>query len=88
MNIEQIKKQRSELIEKLKQGTITVKFNKLNGEFREMTCTLQESLLPEPAKVQSKQNNKEPKPETLSVWDVNAKGWRAFRIEKIIEVTR
>ena len=29
----------------LKKGKLVVKFNKLNGDYREMTCTLQESVL-------------------------------------------
>ena len=40
---------REDLTNRLKKGKLVVKFNKLNGDYREMTCTLQESVLP-PAK--------------------------------------
>ena len=36
---------REDLTNRLKKGKLVVKFNKLNGDYREMTCTLQESVL-------------------------------------------
>jgi len=89
MVTEEIKKQRQQLVEKLKQQTLVVKFNKLNGDFREMTCTLQEELLPPVLKETSSSDKKvkEINHEVLSVWDLNAKGWRSFRVDRIVEVT-
>lgn len=89
MVTEEIKKQREQLVEKLKQQTLVVKFNKLNGDFREMTCTLQEELLPPTEKTIPLSNKKikETNHEVLSVWDLNAKGWRSFRVDRIVEVT-
>ena len=36
---------REDLTNFSKKGKLVVKFNKLNGDYREMTCTLQESVL-------------------------------------------
>ena len=86
-NIE-IESIRQDLTERLKQGKLVVKINKLNGDFREMTCTLQEDILP-PAKKEDPLSQKKIRninPEVLSVWDTKANGWRGFRIDRIIEV--
>lgn len=86
-NIE-IESIRQDLTERLKKGKLVVKFNKLNGDFREMTCTLQEDILP-PAKKEDPLSQKKIRninPEVLSVWDTKANGWRGFRIDRIIEV--
>jgi len=89
MVTEEIKKQREQLVERLKQQTVVIKFNKINGDFREMTCTLQEALLPPTEKTVPVSNKKirEINHEVLSVWDLNAKGWRSFRVDRIVEVT-
>ena len=79
---------REDLTNRLKKGKLVVKFNKLNGDYREMTCTLQESILP-PAKKEDPLSQKKIRninPEVLSVWDTKANGWRGFRIDRIIDV--
>lgn len=71
---------RDEMIELLKQGTCEVTFNKINGDERVMTCTLHESQLPE----QTSTGNVRPINEhVISAWDVNAAGWRSFRVENV-----
>jgi len=71
----------------LKDDTVVVTFTKKNGDERVMTCTLQESELPprvvkEDAETKPKKENLE----VLSVYDVNAKGWRSFRLDSIKSV--
>ncbi len=70
----------------LKQCVAEVVFDKVDGERRKMHCTLQARYLPE-----EYQNTPDtPPPETesnaLAVWDVNAKGWRSFRIDRVLSV--
>lgn len=67
----------------------TIVFRKINGDIREMLCTLDPTIVP-PA---PKDNNKvtprpsAPKPPNLiSVWDINASGWRSFYVDSIIEI--
>jgi hypothetical protein len=59
---------------------ITVDFEKVNGEFRSMTCTLQESQLPPPI---NKSTQKTANPEVCTVWDCNQQAWRSFRWDRI-----
>jgi hypothetical protein len=63
---------------------VTVDFEKVNGEFRSMTCTLQESQLP-PAV--NKTTQKKVNPEVCVVWDCNQKAWRSFRWDRIKRIT-
>ena len=75
-------------IAKLVKGEVVVTFNKINGDKRVMTCTLQEGIVPEatnkdPASQKKVQKINE---EVQVVWDVNAKGWRSFRWANVTEV--
>ena len=75
----------------LKEGVAEVTFTKKDGDQRIMTCTLDNTLLPvvelvegvEPKtpRVLKNPNN------TLSVYDINAKGWRSFVVENVTAVT-
>ena len=67
----------------LRQQEMTVDFEKTNGEFRSMTCTLQESRLP-PAI--NKTTQKKANPEVCVVWDCNQNAWRSFRWDRIKQI--
>jgi|SRR6056300_277092 len=69
----------------LEQNVIVVDFNKLNGDKRVMTCTLREDMKPRATKddAMSQKKVREVSDAVVSVWDVNAKGWRSFRYERI-----
>jgi hypothetical protein len=69
----------------LEQNVLTVDFTKLNGDKRVMTCTLREDMKPAATKVDplSQKKVREVSDAVVSVWDVNAKGWRSFRYERI-----
>jgi hypothetical protein len=80
--------EQDQVIQKLREGEVTVTFTKVNGDKQVMTCTLQESVLP-PAKKDDPLTQKkvrEINPEVCSVWDVNANGWRSFRWENVVSV--
>ena len=64
----------------LQREEITVDFEKVNGEFRSMTCTLNEAKLP-PAV--NKTTQKKANPEVCTVWDCNQNAWRSFRWDRI-----
>jgi hypothetical protein len=73
-------------LSELKQSICEVTFTKVNGDTRVMTCTLQKDMIPQATK-------KDPLTETkvreinenfISVWDINAKGWRGFRVANVI----
>ena len=75
-------------IAKLVKGEVVVTFNKINGDKRVMTCTLQEGVVPKATKKDPASQKKVQKinEEVQVVWDVNAKGWRSFRWANVTEV--
>ena len=69
----------------LEQNVVVVDFTKLNGDKRVMTCTLREDIKPAAIKADPMSQTKvrEVSDAVVSVWDVNAKGWRSFRYDRI-----
>lgn len=65
----------------------TISFTKVNGELREMPCTLRKDLLP-PAPVTESTDKAERKrsDNSLSVWCVDANGWRSFRYDSVTRI--
>lgn len=80
-------KDRNEILNALRKGDVVVEFTKVNGDYRKMICTLNESVLPPATKDDSVTQKKvrEVNPEVCVVYDVNAKGWRSFRWDSVIE---
>lgn len=77
------------VLNQLKNSVVEVTFNKLNGDKRVMTCTLVESYLP-PAKKDDPMSQKkvrEINTNAISVWDVNANGWRSFRLDRVTNIS-
>lgn len=76
---------REKLIERLICSVVEVTFTKLNGDRRVMECTLMPHILPKPKKTDplTQKKVREVDPRVISVWDVNAGGWRAFRYERV-----
>lgn len=66
----------------LKNAVLTVTFNKMDGTERVMRCTLKDTLLPEEYRGKGTLLT-EQSPLTMTVWDVDASGWRSFRLENI-----
>lgn len=84
---EDVRKQiRTKMIEELQLGEKVVTFTKVNGEKRVMTCTLDASIIPVATKEDplSQKKVRSVSDEVLPVWDVNAKGWRSFRIDSVV----
>lgn len=79
---------RDELLSKLKERVLEVTFIKLNGDRRVMTCTLLPEFLPAAKSDDplSQKRIREINPEVVSVWDLNANGWRSFRYELVENV--
>ena len=79
---------REHIVDRLKQGLLEVTFNKVNGDERVMTCTLQEGVIPAATKKDplSLKKVREVNPEVVSVWDTNATGWRSFRVANVTNV--
>ena len=69
----------------LEQNVLVVDFNKISGDKRVMTCTLREDMKPPATKTDTMSQKKvrEMSDAVVNVWDVNAKGWRSFRYDRV-----
>lgn len=71
----------------LSNGVHTIVFRKVNGDIREMSCTLDRSIVPPAPKDKASARMARPlTPGLVSAWDVNANGWRSFYVDSIIEI--
>jgi hypothetical protein len=74
--------------EALKNGVVEITFNKLNGDKRVMTCTLNENIVP-PATKEDPLTQKKVRAvneEVQVVYDVEKEGWRSFRWDSLVGV--
>jgi hypothetical protein len=62
-----------------------VTFTKVDGTVRSMPCTLRPTALPVQVVTES-DKTKVYKPETLSVWCLDAKAWRSFRVANVTKI--
>jgi len=79
------KYERDKLLEDLKMNVLSVFFTKVNGEKREMRCTLMPMYLP-PNYVPEHLDEEHKKPgheNVIACWDVLNAGWRSFRIDNV-----
>ena len=77
---------RNWIVSHLRAGPVTVTFNKKDGAERVMTCSLQPELLP-PAPVKESTTVKKENNNIISVYDLNAQGWRSFIVKNVTNVT-
>ena len=80
-------KARTWIRDMLKSGPGTVTFLKKNGEERNMLCTLDEKLIPVehlPKPLAEGQEPRKRSDDSLSVWDLNANGWRSFIYRNVL----
>lgn len=79
---------RDGLIDMLRHNIVTVTFTKVNGDERVMQCTLQANYIPNaPSQngelvIETKTNSN-----TVSAWDINANGWRSFRVASVKNIS-
>jgi hypothetical protein len=83
---------RDALIELLSHNVITVKFVKVDGTLRSMTCTLLPEYLPSAVTSNGKillteSEGRTPNLNVLSVWDIDSNAWKSFRVNSVSGVT-
>jgi hypothetical protein len=76
---------RDDMVQQLKENVCTVTFTKVNGESRTMTCTLMEDRLPAAKNKDSVETVKKSNLSVINVYDVNAQGWRSFKVDSVKE---
>lgn len=79
---------KEEIVELLQAGIYEVTFTKVNGEVRQMPCTLKSELLPP---VDSNKLNEEKtrnqNPDNISVWCTDKNEWRSFKVANVQKIT-
>lgn len=80
-----MKYERAKLLEELKQNICEVTFTKVNGETRIMRCTLDPGHIPQPvdARHLDEQHQRPENLDIIACWDLQASGWRSFRVENV-----
>ena len=70
----------------LEQGECSVSFMKVSGEERTMRCTLNKDMIPNASKTDplSQTKIRELSEKVIPCWDLQAKGWRSFRVDNVI----
>lgn len=73
------------LLTLLASNECVVEFTKVNGEKRTMPCTLKSDIVPPTPVVEGKEPKKK-NPNVVSVWCLDKKEWRSFRLDNLISV--
>lgn len=76
---------KSEVVEKLKNGLIKLEFMKVNGLPRPMLATLSEDYVPaqDITNVTEEKAKKAKSEDVIAVWDFEKSAWRSFRWENL-----
>jgi len=73
------------VIKDLREGKIVVEFKKLNGDLRQMYCTLNEEFIPED---RIPKTSKQPTPDVVRAFDMFKGEWRSFRTDNILTINK
>ena len=84
--LDMISKERADLRNQLQKEILEVTFTKVNGDKRIMNCTLIEGVAPSNINLNKDVPERKVNEEVLSVWDIDAKGWRSFRVKNVTRV--
>jgi len=80
---------RDYMVTELKKRECRVIFKKVNGEERDMLCTLQEDIIPD-ADIKdpfSLKKIRDINEEVIPVWDTEVESWRSFRVDSVLSFT-
>jgi hypothetical protein len=79
---------KEEIVEMLQASVCEVTFTKVNGEVRQMPCTLKSELLPAvDANKLHEGKTRKSNPDNLSVWCTDKNEWRSFKIANVQKIT-
>lgn len=74
---------KTQLVNNLKAGVVSIQFRKRDGTLRDMRATLSDELI----EVSSSSSSTGPD-HIQCVWDVDAKGWRSFYWDSLISAVK
>lgn len=78
---------KEEIVALLLTGVCEVTFTKVNGEIRQMPCTLKSELLPVVDNKLNEEKTRKQNPDNLSVWCTDKNEWRSFKIANVQQIT-
>lgn len=78
---------KEEIVALLQAGVCEVTFTKVNGEIRQMPCTLKSELLPVVDNKLNEEKTRKQNPDNLSVWCTDKNEWRSFKIANVQQIT-
>ena len=62
---------------------VEMKYRKADEEVRILRGTLKEDLVPKQVKAEDEES---PSPNLVTLWDIDAQGWRSIRTDRIMDV--
>tara|TARA_B100000287_G_scaffold257047_2_gene241674 strand:+ start:1081 stop:1353 length:273 start_codon:yes stop_codon:yes gene_type:complete len=74
---------REEMVEMLRTKVCQVRFIKVNGEERNMTCTLKADQIPGDKKPKDDDNGVQATIGVIKVFDTEKQDWRSFRVDSV-----
>ena len=80
-NKEEIKMNREEMVELLRNNDCSVTFLKKDGTERTMICTLRQDTIPEVRGTGVKKTD-----DVISVFDLGKSEWRSFRVDSVVSI--
>ena len=79
---------KEEIVAMLQAGVCEVTFTKVNGELRQMPCTLKNELLPVvDTQTINESKTRKTNIDNLSVWCTDKNEWRSFKIANVQQIT-
>ena len=75
------------LTDMLRNNVITVTFTKVKGEERVMRGTLMSEYVPNAPSNNGQVLIQESESKAVSVWDMEANGWRSFRVDSVKNIS-
>jgi hypothetical protein len=80
---------KEEIVTLLQEGICEITFTKVNGETRQMPCTLKSNLLPTVSvKELREEKTRKINEDNLSVWCTDKNAWRSFKLENFISIRK
>ena len=67
-------------------GPVTVVFTKKDGSERTMKCTTNANMVPKLEESTDTKREKKPNEDVMSVYDLEAAGWRSFRWDSVKQI--
>lgn len=75
---------RDNMLYELRTRVCRVIFTKVNGETRDMMCTLVENTIPEDKRPSGNMQNIQYTEDVIRAFDVNKQEWRSFKVANVI----